>query len=92
MTSPPFELRFQPVAAEQYRNLDVEVRRRIREKLLWLADHAEAIRHLPLSGDLAGLCKRRVGSYRILYQVVSEKRVMVIHAIGHRREIYDLGR
>jgi len=88
MMSPSFALHLQPLAAEQYRDLDTEVRRRIREKLLWLADHAEAIRHLPLRRDLAGMYKRRVGDYRILYQVVSAERAIVVHAIGHRREIY----
>ncbi len=31
-----------------------------------------------------------VGSYRIVYEIVVEKRIVVIHAIGHRREVYDM--
>jgi len=58
--------------------------------MTWLADHAEAIRHLPLQGDLAGLYKRRVGSYRIVYEIVVERRILVIHAVGHRRDVYDI--
>lgn len=84
------EVRLQPAAAEQLRALDPKVRRRIREKLLWLGDHAEEIDHLPLHRDLAGLCKRRVGSYRIIYEVVMDDRVIVVHRIGHRRDIYDV--
>jgi len=87
---PSFEVRLQPAAAEQLQVLDPEVRRRVRDKLVWLAEHAEAINHIPLRRDLAGLWKRRVGSYRIIYQVVRTGRILVVHKIGHRRDVYDL--
>lgn len=85
-----FEVRVQPEAAEQLQALDPRVRRQVREKLSWLGDLAEEIRHLPLHRDLAGLCKRRVGSYRIVYQVVRDDRILVIHRIGHRRDVYNV--
>lgn len=86
---PAFEVRLQPAAAEQLRALDSKVRRRVREKLLWLGDHAEEISHLPLHRDFSGLCKRRLGSYRIIYEMVVDRRILVVHRIGHRREVYD---
>jgi hypothetical protein len=39
-------------------------------------------------GDLAGLYKLRVGDYRIIYEVLWDEETIVIHAVGHRREIY----
>ncbi len=39
-------------------------------------------------GDLAGLYKLRVGDYRVIYEVLWDEETIVIHAIGHRREIY----
>lgn len=87
---PPFEVRLQPEAQGQFRTLDAEVRRRVREKMRWLAEHAEEIGHLPLQGDLAGLYKRRIGSYRIIYELVVERRILVVHAVGHRRDVYDM--
>lgn len=85
-----FAVRLQPEAADQLRALDPKVRRQVREKLFWLGDHAEEIHHLPLSRDLSGFCKRRVGNYRIVYQVVMDGRVLVVHRIGHRKDVYDV--
>lgn len=31
---------------------------------------------------------KSVGDYRILYQVLEEEKVILIHAVGHRREVY----
>jgi len=44
-----------------------------------------------LSGDLKGLkgfYKLRVGDYRVIYEILYEERTIVVHAIGHRRDIY----
>jgi mRNA-degrading endonuclease RelE of RelBE toxin-antitoxin system len=41
----------------------------------------------PLHGDLAGLFKLREGDYRIIYQPLQRERLIVIHEIGHRRDI-----
>ena len=39
-------------------------------------------------GDLIGLYKFRIGDYRVIYEIVHDEKTIVIHAIGHRREIY----
>lgn len=85
-----FDVRLQTGAAEQLQALDPKVRRQVRKKLLWLGEHAEEIRHLPLHRELAGLYKRRVGDYRIVYQVLMDDRLLVIHRIGHRRDVYEM--
>lgn len=43
---------------------------------------------IPLRGDLKGLNKYRVGTYRIIYQIVRSKLVVTVIDIGHRKEIY----
>lgn len=43
---------------------------------------------IPLRGDLRGLFKYRVGTYRIIYEVIKSKLVVTIIDIGHRREVY----
>jgi len=85
----PFEVTLQPEAVANFKSLDPEIRQRVRKKLIWLAEHSDDIRHASLSENLAGLCKLRVGSYRVVYELVVEKRRLVVHAIGHRSEIYD---
>lgn len=83
-----FDLTLLPEAVADLRGLDPEIRRRVRDKLTWLAQSADSIRHEALSGDLAGLFKRRVGSYRILYQLLTEEESIVVYRVAHRREVY----
>jgi mRNA interferase RelE/StbE len=54
----------------------------------WLAQNLETAKLEALTGDFAGLFKLRIGSYRVLYEILREEQIIVIHAIGHRREIY----
>ncbi len=75
-------------AARELGGLDKPVGRRIVERLRWLAAHFDEIRPEALTGDLAGLYKLRMGDYRAIYEILSAERTIVIHAIGHRRQIY----
>jgi len=53
-----------------------------------LAANVEAVKPDAPGGDLAGLYKLRVGDYRVVYEVLHSEQVIVVHLIGHRREIY----
>ena len=60
-------------------------------KFLWLAENAAVVVHRRLVGmpdDLAGLCKLRVGDWRILYWVYPAKALIRIYRIQHRSEVY----
>jgi len=41
-----------------------------------------------LRGDLAGLWRYRVGDYRVLCQINNRELIVLVIAIGHRKEIY----
>jgi mRNA interferase RelE/StbE len=75
-------------AEKQLEQIDKPIARRLVKRLYWLAANFENARPEPLSGDLAGLYKFRVGDYRIVYEVLSAEQVIMVHSIGHRREIY----
>ena len=75
-------------AAEDLRRLDKQVGRRILRRLNWLADNFENIRPEIMTAQLSGLHKLRVGAYRVLYDVLLEERLIAVHRIGHRRDIY----
>lgn len=54
---------------------------------------AEEIGHFPylgkkLKSHLTGYFRKRVGDYRIIYEIVPEKGLVYIEKIGHRKEIY----
>lgn len=75
-------------ASRQLKKLDPPVAKRIVEQIAWLAQHFDSIKPEPLKGNLSGLFKHREGDYRIIYQPLYKEKVIVIHEIGHRSEIY----
>ena len=41
-----------------------------------------------LKGDMNGLWRFRAGDYRIICDVQDDDKIIVVHRIGHRREVY----
>ena len=83
-----YSVRILPSASHELDRIDKSIGRRIAERINWLAENLDDIRPEALSGDLVGLYKLRVGDYRVIYESIQKERTIVIHAIGHRREIY----
>jgi len=83
-----YRLRILEAAARELAALDRQVADRVARRLRWLAENFDSIRPQPLTGQLSELYKLRVGDYRVIYEVLRGERTIVIHAIGHRREIY----
>jgi mRNA interferase RelE/StbE len=83
-----YSLRILDAATRDLAALDRQVASRIVQRIRWLAENIEAIKPLPLSGSLSDFYKLRVGDYRVLYEILSTEQTLVVHAIGHRREIY----
>lgn len=83
-----YKLRILDQAVSDLENLDRVVARRVVTKINWLAENIELINPLQLKGNLSDLYKLRVGDYRIIYEINKEEEIIIIHFIGHRREIY----
>ena len=73
-------------ALDDLQKIDRPIVKRILNKITWLAHHFNIITPEPLSGDLGGLFKLRIGDWRVVYLI--EKDTIVIKAVGHRREVY----
>ena len=78
------EVVFTAAATRQWLDLSADVRRRLDAKLLSFARTGQ--------GDIKRLKGRagsrlRVGDWRIIFYI--EGNVIVVVAVGHRREIYD---
>jgi mRNA interferase RelE/StbE len=43
----------------------------------------------PLTGQLAGQYRYRVGSHRIIYRIDDQKQLVAVLKIAHRSEAYD---
>ena len=86
---PGHHIRVLDEAARDLARLDKSIGRRIVDRTRWLGAHLDEIKREPLAGDFSGLYKLRVGDYRVLYEVVwHQEAIIIVHAIGHRREIY----
>ncbi|MFA0776076.1 MAG: type II toxin-antitoxin system RelE family toxin [Armatimonadota bacterium] len=82
-------LEFRDEARDELRRLDRTTAQRVLNKLRWLCENFDVIAPEPLTGPLSGCYKLRVGSYRVIYAVDRQRRVIVVIAVGHRRVIYE---
>lgn len=83
---PPFELRYTGDAAADIKALDGSVRNQLRkvlEKKLALDPEGYG---LPLRGSLAGYWKHQFGNHRVIYRIYPEHRVVVVCAVGVRKQ------
>ena len=85
-----YQVEFRPEAERDLSRLDKQVSQRVLKRIKWLAQHFEEIEVESLTGkQWRGVFKLRVGDYRVLYTADRLKRLITIHLIGHRREIYE---
>ncbi len=80
-----------PNAEKSFKKLDKSVQLRVAAKIDWLAKNADMIIHHQLSllpDDLKGLCKTKVGDYRVLYWIYHNEDHIKIYNIEHRSEVY----
>jgi mRNA interferase RelE/StbE len=83
-----YELRILDAALNDLKRLDKPIARRILSRLDWLTVNFDALKPESLSGELRDFYKFRVGDYRVIYQFIAEEEIILVHAVGHRRDIY----
>ena len=84
----PYTVRILKSAGRDLMRLDEDVARRIVNRINWLSENLSSVKPTALKGALSGLFKIREGDYRVIYQIIHKEKTIVIHAIGHRKEIY----
>ena len=84
-----YQVRILDAASRELSQLDKQTGLRIARRIRWLAENLDTIRPIALKRDLAGLYKLRVGDYRVVYEILHNEKVIVVHLIGHRGEIYQ---
>jgi len=62
--------------------------RRLMGKIEWLWANRRVVNHSPLSGQLTGFFRRRLGKYRIIYTYDPNPDELVIRLVGPRDDIY----
>lgn len=78
-------------ALKEAKKLDRKARKKIVEYLekRVLASQNPYQLGKPLKGNKAGIWRYRVGDYRILCQIEDEVLIILIIAVGHRKDIYS---
>ena len=86
-----WQVEFHSAAARDLRKLGAEPQRSILRYLRRRIATAEDPRRFgrPLTGDLKGLWRYRIGDYRIVASIEDDRFVVLIVTVGHRREVYD---
>jgi mRNA interferase RelE/StbE len=87
-SSTMYDIRILDEAVRDLDGLDKPVARRILERIKWLAANMDEISPELLKGDLAGLYKFRIGDFRVIYQILQNENVVLVHQSGHRSAIY----
>jgi mRNA interferase RelE/StbE len=86
----PFAVILTPEAQRDILRLDASVQTRLLNRIEWMGENAELIRHQTLQGEeWHGCFKYRVGDYRIIYQMDRSTSKLIILKVGHRREVYE---
>lgn len=84
-----YSVELKPDAIASLERITQVIQKRIVSKIRWLTENFDQVSPEPLTGNLKGLFKLRVGDYRVVYSFNREEKLITIHLVGHRREIYD---
>ncbi|MCM6763127.1 type II toxin-antitoxin system RelE/ParE family toxin [Rathayibacter sp. ZW T2_19] len=82
-----FRIELEPSAVRQLRKLDPQDRRRVQAALELLADDPRPPASTMLVNS-GGAWRVRVGDFRIVYEIEDDRLIVLVLALGHRREIY----
>lgn len=82
-----YRIELKPSAERAFMALPREVRRRLDRRLLALESDPRPPGTKALAGE-AGVYRLRVGDYRVLYEVHDDRILVLVLAVGHRRDIY----
>jgi mRNA interferase RelE/StbE len=82
-----YTVRLAPQAMRQLRKLDATARRRIQAAIDLLADDPRPPKAKQLTGAI-GAWRVCTGDYRVVYVIRDKELIVLVVAVGHRRDIY----
>ena len=83
-----YQAEWEQEAVDNLRKIDPSVSQRILSKINWLTTNLDKIKPIPLKCPLKNYFKLVIGDYRVLYSIIHSRNIIIIHLIGHRRNIY----
>jgi mRNA interferase RelE/StbE len=86
MKKSPYRILFTKEAKKNIEKLDLSIAKIIGKAIESLA--VNPAKGKPLAYDLAGLRSLRTSDYRIIYRIKEKELLIIVIAVGHRKEIY----
>jgi mRNA interferase RelE/StbE len=86
MKASRYSVLFTREAKRNVEKLDPSIRKIVRKALESIA--VNPAKGKPLAYDLAGLYSLRTSDYRIIYRIREKELLIIVIAVGHRRDIY----
>lgn len=85
-----WQIKIDEALEKSLKKIDIAARKRIFNFLRTRVAVVENPRILaePMKGDFSGLCRYRVGDYRIICRIEDNTLTILVVKIGHRKEIY----
>lgn len=83
-----YRIEVAPAAARQLRKLDPPARRRVQGAIELLAENPRPRSAKKLVGG-EGEWRVRTGDYRVVYEINDDVLLVLVVAVGHRRDIYE---
>ena len=84
-----YTLELKSRARKDLQRLDASVRAQVARRLQWLCRHCDETKRKALKGKHRGKFRLKVAEvYRVLYNFDTGTRVLTVHRIGHRRNVY----
>lgn len=81
-------LDFSEEGRDSIASLNKEVQKKVFKKLKWFILNINSLYLLPLKGEYSGLFKLKIGDYRAIYDIDHSRKVITVHKVGHRKDIY----
>ena len=81
-----YDVKIKPKALKQLKKLQKDVVERILKKITIIKDTPQSFMKKLEAKDIWSL---RVGDYRVLIDILEDKKIIEIIKVGHRKEIYE---
>jgi len=86
MKKSAYRILFTKEAKKNIQKLDPSIMKIVRKAIESLAVNPD--KGKPLAYELAGLRSLRTSDYRIIYRIKEKELIIIVIALGHRKEVY----
>lgn len=84
-----WQIKFEDFAVKQLKKLDKQIGKRIVSYLKKIVLENPRKQGKPLTGDRSRFWRYRMGEYRIICRIIDDELIVLVIAVGHRKEIYN---